>query len=218
MVVIGAVLGPTYFANSFQAGYVVPNIVFTLIAGSVLTMVVVPAVVRAIGVGGLPRTREVLGRVGGWLLAISSAVVALLMIGSPAMAWTLTFGISDPGQRARGLWLTVVLVLLVAPRVLGYCLVFLAMAAQQARGRFALAAGAPAVENLVLILTVILAGWYYGTGLDVNQVPVDLVIALGVGSTAALRCTRQCSSSVLPGQVCRFARRCVGATTPQPSR
>lgn len=37
VVVIGAVLGPTYFANGFQAGYVVPNIVvpnivFTLIA------------------------------------------------------------------------------------------------------------------------------------------------------------------------------------------
>ena len=54
LVVIGAVLGPTYFANCFQAGYVVPNIVFTLIAGPVLAMVLVPGVVRAIGAGGLP--------------------------------------------------------------------------------------------------------------------------------------------------------------------
>ncbi|MGH7745504.1 MAG: hypothetical protein ACREQ5_12045, partial [Candidatus Dormibacteria bacterium] len=51
VVVIGAVLGPTYFANCFQAGYVVPSIVFTLIAGPVLAMVLVPAVVRAIGEG-----------------------------------------------------------------------------------------------------------------------------------------------------------------------
>jgi peptidoglycan biosynthesis protein MviN/MurJ (putative lipid II flippase) len=60
------------------------------------------------------------------------------------------------------------------------------MAAQRARGCFALASAAPALENVVLILTVVLAGWYYGTGLDINRVPVDLVIVLGVGSTLAV--------------------------------
>jgi putative peptidoglycan lipid II flippase len=186
VVVIGAVLGPTYFANAFQAGYVVPNLVFTMVAGPVLAMVLVPGVVRAIGAGGVARGREVLGGAAGWLLGVSGAVVALLMILSPAVAWTLTFGIPDPAARARGLWLTTVLVLLVAPQVLLYILAHLGMAAQQSRGRFALAAGAPAVENVILIVTVILAGWYYGTGLDVEQVPVDLVLVLGVGSTAAV--------------------------------
>jgi putative peptidoglycan lipid II flippase len=186
VVVIGAVLGPTYFANSFQAGYVVPNLVFTLIAGPVLAMVLVPGVVRAVGAGGLCLAREVLGRVTGWLLAVSAVVVALLMILAPAVAWTLTFGIPDPAQRARGLWLTTLLVWLVAPQVLLYALLNLGMAAQQARGRFALAAGAPAVENVILILTVVLAGWSYGTGLDVDKVPAELVIVLGAGSTAAV--------------------------------
>jgi putative peptidoglycan lipid II flippase len=186
VVVIGAVLGPTYFANCFQAGYVVPSIVFTLIAGPVLTMVLVPGVVRAIGDGGLPRAREVLGRVAGWLLAVSSGVVVLLMVAAPAVAWTLSVGISDPVQRSRGLWLTTLLVLLVAPQVMLNCVAHLGMAAQRACGRFALASAAPAVENVVLVLTVVLAGWYYGTGLDIDHVPVDLVIVLGVGSTAAV--------------------------------
>ncbi|MGH3533538.1 MAG: murein biosynthesis integral membrane protein MurJ [Pseudonocardiaceae bacterium] len=186
VVVIGAVLGPTYFANCFQAGYVVPSIVFTLIAGPVLAMVLVPGVVRAIGVGGLPRAREMLGRVAGWLLAVSSAVVALLVIAAPAVAWTLSLGIPDPVQRGRGLWLTTLLVLLVAPQILLNCLAYLGMTAQRARGRFALASAAPAVENLVLILTVVLSGWYYGTGLDIDHVPVGLVIVLGVGSTSGV--------------------------------
>ncbi|MBV9012799.1 MAG: hypothetical protein JO272_12250 [Pseudonocardiales bacterium] len=186
VVLIGAVLGATYFANCFQAGYVVPNIVFTLIAGPVLSMVLVPGVVRALGAGGLPRAQEVLGRVAGWLLAVSSVVAALLMIAAPAVAWTLSRGISDPAQRARGLWLTTLLVLLVAPQVLLNCLAYLGMAAQRARGRFALASAAPAVENVVLILTVVLAGWYYGTGLDIDRVPLALVIVLGVGSTSAV--------------------------------
>ncbi|MGH3816075.1 MAG: lipid II flippase MurJ, partial [Pseudonocardiaceae bacterium] len=186
VVVIGAVLGPTYYANAFQAGYVVPNLVFTLIAGPVLAMVLVPGVVRAVGAGGLSRAREVFGRVSGWLLAVSAGIVVLLMVLAPAVAWTLTFGIPDPAQRARGLWLTTLLILLVAPQVLLYTLLHLGMAAQQARGRFALAAGAPAVENIILILTVMLAGWYYGTGLDVDNVPAELVIVLGLGSTAAV--------------------------------
>src|SRR5262249_56666060 len=138
--------------------------------------------VHAIGAGGLPKAREMLGRVSGWLLAVSSGVVALLMIAAPAVAWTLSLGISDPGLRARGAWLTTVLVLLVAPQVLLNCVAHLGMAAQRARGRFALASAAPALENLVLILTVVLAGWYYGTGLDITHVPVDMVIVMGVGA------------------------------------
>jgi peptidoglycan biosynthesis protein MviN/MurJ (putative lipid II flippase) len=186
VVVIGAVLGPTYFANSFQASYVLPSTVFMMIAGPVLAMVLVPGVVRAIGAGGLPRARELLGRVTGWLLAVSIAVLALLMIGSPVMAWTLTFGIPDPGLRAHGQWLTTLLVLLVAPQLPLYMLLYLGMAVQQARGRFALAAAAPVVENSILTLTVIVAGWHYGTGLDIAQVPIDLVMMLGLGSTTAV--------------------------------
>ncbi|MDQ4092499.1 MAG: hypothetical protein M3143_03510, partial [Actinomycetota bacterium] len=186
VVVIGAVLGPTYFANAFQAGYVVPNLVFTLIAGPVLAMVLVPGVVHAVGAGGLPQAREMLSRVSGWLLAVSAGVVALLMLLAPAVAWTLTFGIPDPAQRARGLWLTTLLVLLVAPQLLLYIVLHLGMAAQQARGRFALAAGAQAVDNIIMILTVVVAGWYYGTGLDVANVPAELVIVLALGSTAAV--------------------------------
>ncbi|MGH3852137.1 MAG: murein biosynthesis integral membrane protein MurJ [Pseudonocardiaceae bacterium] len=186
VVVIGAVLGPTYFANAFQAAYFVPHLVFVLIAGPVLVMVLVPGVVRAVGSSDTARAREVLGRVAGWLLWVSAGVVVLLMLLSPVVAWTLTLGIPDPAARERGLWLSTLLILLIAPQMLLYAVAHLGMAAQQARGRFALAAGALAVENVVLILAVVLAGWYYGTGLDVEHVPVGLVIMLGVGSTAAV--------------------------------
>ncbi|MGH3822422.1 MAG: murein biosynthesis integral membrane protein MurJ [Pseudonocardiaceae bacterium] len=186
VVVIGAVLGPTYFANAFQTGYVVPNMVFTMIAGPVLAMVVVPGLVHAVGAGGVERAREVLSRVNGWLIAVSAALVALLMILSPVVAWTLTFGIPDGDVHARGLWITTLLMLLIAPQIPLYVLLNLGIAAQQARGRFALAAGGQVVENGILILTVVVAGWYYGTGLEFGQVPVQLVIVLGLGSTVAV--------------------------------
>lgn len=186
VVVIGPVLGATYFANAFQTSYLLPHLVFTLIAGPVLGMVLVPSVVRAVGAGGQARAREILAGVSGWLLTIAALVSALLMILSPAVAWTLNFGIPDPTARVRGVWLTTLVVLLVAPQVVLYALAHLGTAALQASGRFALAAGAQVVENLILIPTVIIAGWYYGTGLDVEHVPVGLVLVLGGGSTAAV--------------------------------
>ncbi|MGH3795423.1 MAG: murein biosynthesis integral membrane protein MurJ [Pseudonocardiaceae bacterium] len=186
VVVIGAVMGPTFFANIFQAGYVVPNLVYSAIAGPVLAMVLVPALVRAIGAGGVQHGSHVFGRVCGCLLTLACALAVLIVVLSPLIAWTLTFGIPDPRGRARALELTTILVLFVAPQVPLFTLAGLGAAAQQARGRFALAAGAGAVENVALIVTVIGTGLVFGTGLEVDRAPVQMVVLLGVGSTLAV--------------------------------
>ncbi|NMI00271.1 lipid II flippase MurJ [Pseudonocardia acidicola] len=186
VLVIGAVLGPTYFANSFQSGYVVPNLVYTVIAGPVLAMVVVPTVVRVAAVHGTGHAARTLARVGGVLLAISAVVAVVLALLSPAVAWTLTVGIPDPAVRERAFRLTVVLVLFVAPQIVLYTVAALGVAALQARQRFALAAAAPAVENLGLIVTVLLAGAVYGAGLEAGAVPMDMIVLLGVGSTLSV--------------------------------
>ncbi|MGH3914453.1 MAG: lipid II flippase MurJ [Pseudonocardiaceae bacterium] len=186
VVVIGAVLGPTYFANIFQAGYVVPNLVYSAIAGPVLAMVLVPTLVRAVQAGGLAGGKQVFGRACGCLLTLACVSAVLLVVLSPLIAWTLTFGIPDPGQRARARELTTILVLFVAPQVPLFTLAGLGAAAQQARGRFALQAGAGAVENLGLITTVSVAVMIFGTGLEVDEVGVGMVVLLGVGSTLAV--------------------------------
>lgn len=186
VVVIGAVLGPTYFANLFQAGYVVPNLVYSAIAGPVLAMVLVPALVRAFGAGGARRAGAVFGSVSGCLLTLGCAVAVLLVLLSPLIAWSLTFGVPDPGQRERARQLTTILVLFVAPQVPLFTLAGLGAAAQQARGRFALAAGAGAAENVALIALVAGTAVVFGTGLEVDEVPVPMVVLLGVGTTVAV--------------------------------
>ncbi|MGH3938369.1 MAG: lipid II flippase MurJ [Pseudonocardiaceae bacterium] len=186
IVVIGAVLGPTFFANIFQAGYVVPNLVYSAIAGPVLAMVLVPTLVRIVGTSGLARGKEVFGQVCGCLLSLACAFAVLLVVLSPLIAWTLTFGIPDPQDRARAQELSTILVLFVAPQVPLFTIAGLGAAAQQARGRFALQAGAGAVENFALIATVVAAATIFGTGLDVDEVEVPMVVLLGVGSTVAV--------------------------------
>lgn len=186
VVVIGAAMGPTFFANTFQAGYVVPSILYSAIAGPVLAMVLVPMLVRAIGAHGAAHGRQVFGAICGCLLTLGCAAAVLLALLSPLIAWTLTFGIPDPQERARAYELTTILVLFVAPQVPLFTIAGLGVAAQQARGRFALAAAAPAVENLGLIVTVAVAVLMFGTGLQVNQVPTTLVVLLGLGATLAV--------------------------------
>ncbi|MGI9064544.1 MAG: lipid II flippase MurJ [Pseudonocardiaceae bacterium] len=186
VLVIGAVLGPTYFANLFQTGYVVPQMVYSLIAGQVLAMVVVPTVVRAVADGGLPRAREVLGRVAGVLLVASGTLAVLLALAAPLVAWSLTFGIPDGDARARARELTIVVILFVAPQVVLYTVAALSQAAQQARGRFALAAGAPIVENLGVMATMGCAGWLFGGGPEVTDVPLGYVVVLCAGATGSV--------------------------------
>ena len=96
------------------------------------------------------------------------------------------FGIADVATRFRAEHLTVVMLLFVIPQVAFYFIAFLGAAAQQARGHFALAAAAPAVENIGVIATVAVVGLTYGSGIDFNYAPVGLVIMLCLGSTLSV--------------------------------
>ena len=52
VIVIGAVLGPTFFGNSYQLTNVLPNLIFYgFLAGSLLSSLLVPALVRHIDAG-----------------------------------------------------------------------------------------------------------------------------------------------------------------------
>ena len=53
-IVIGAVPGPTFLANTFVATNTIPNMAYFAIAGTVLSSVVVPAIVRIDAATGIP--------------------------------------------------------------------------------------------------------------------------------------------------------------------
>jgi peptidoglycan biosynthesis protein MviN/MurJ (putative lipid II flippase) len=186
VVVIGAVLGPTFLANSFVATNVVPNIVYLAIAGTVLGAVVVPAIVRSTAAAGIRGAADMLGRLAGYLLVVSGAVCALLLVCSPVIARLLTFGIADAAIRSRAEQLTVLMLFFVTPQVVCYMIATVGVAAQQARGRFGLAAAAPAVENIGVIVTIVAVGLIYGYGVEIGGAPVGLVILLCAGSTLSV--------------------------------
>ncbi len=186
LIVIGAVLGPTYFANTFVATNSVPNLIYLSILGSVLSPVVVPAIVRSTAETGTRSAGELLGRLAGFLLLVMGVASLALLICSPLIARLLTFGIADDETRSQGEVLTLVMLLFVVPQVMFYIIAALGAAAQQARGSFALAAAAPAVENLGVMATVALVALIYAPGVEVDDAPMGLAIMLCLGSTMSV--------------------------------
>lgn len=186
VVVIGAVLGPTYLANTIVATNTVPNLLYSLIAGQTLALVVVPAIVRAIEHSGLQDATVLLGRIGGFLITTSGALAALLLLASPVVAWLMTGGITHPTAHTRAEFVATMLVLLVIPQIVLYAVAALGAAAQQARGRFAIAAAAPAVENVVLMAAVACSGLIWDSRVEVEQAPTGLFVTIGGGSTLAV--------------------------------
>ncbi len=67
--VAGAILGPTFFANIFQATNTVPNLTYNLMAGSLLTELIIPILVAELDTGGIDETRKLVRQLVGVVLA-----------------------------------------------------------------------------------------------------------------------------------------------------
>jgi putative peptidoglycan lipid II flippase len=183
---VGATLGSTFFANIFQATNTVPNVMYNLMAGSLLVSIIVPSLVEALEREGLEGARRLCRALCGAITLGFGAVAILVVLLGPVLVSLITLGVrgTDQASDARGqAW---VLLLLVIPQVVLYGFAAVGAAAQNARGRFALAAAAPAAENVGLIVTLLLVARWFGTGHDVGSVSTGQLALLGVGSTVSV--------------------------------
>lgn len=172
VIVIGAVLGPTYFGNSYQLTNTLPNLVFYgFLAGSLLSSLLVPALVRHIDAGDGDET----GRVAGGFLGVEWSI--LLVVAPLAI-------LAVPLFLPNGEW-ALVLAVLAIPQVFCYAMVASATAVMYARRRYLLAAAAPALENLGVIAVLVLAGFLFGDPAN-GSVPTAAVLLIGGGSTLAV--------------------------------
>jgi putative peptidoglycan lipid II flippase len=186
-IVVGAVLGVTYLGNTYQSINSLPNLVYyQLLAGSLFASLLVPSLVRYVDEGDhLQAQRFVRGFLGS-LLLIAGMVSGILVAVGPVIIRLLTAGVPDratAAAQARVGWL---LLVMFVPQVSLYVIAGIGAAAMNARGRFALAAGAPALESLGMIAVLIAAGLLFGTGGEITHVPHGQLLMLGLGTTAAV--------------------------------
>ena len=156
VLVAAAVLGTGLLGDTYHAANIVPNLLFELVAGGVLQAVLVPTFVAARREGG----DEELGRTAGALVAALSAVLAIIvvigMVAAPLLARALTSLEDDPAIADDKLSVMSPMLLVFVPQVMFYGIGMVATAALAARHRFAAAALAPAVNNVVVIACYLL--------------------------------------------------------------
>jgi len=178
-VVIAAVLGATLFANTYQFTNALPNLVFYgFLGGAMLSSLLIPALVRHVDAADRAGSERVAGGFLGIVVAGAAVLTPLALLVAPL---ALHFA-APPGQTRTG----VVLVFLLLPQIPLYGLVATAGAAMNAHGRFALAAAAPALENIgtVAVLAAV-AVLYPGIG-GLERAPTGALLLLGAGTTASV--------------------------------
>jgi putative peptidoglycan lipid II flippase len=186
-IVIGAVLGPTYFGNTYQFTNSLPNLVYYgFLAGSLFSSLLVPALVRHIDAGD----RRACERLAGGFLGISLmaliAIAPLAIVLGPMVLRFATLGGGVHLAGAEQVQVARLLIVMFIPQIFCYGVVGTATAVMNSRQRFALAAGAPAVENIGTIAVLLATGVFYGTGTSLVQVPRGEMLLLGLGSTGAV--------------------------------
>ena len=185
-IVIAAILGPTYLGNTFLALNFVPNLTFELLTGSLLGSLLIPALVRRIDAGDQEGVRRIAGSFLGLALAGFTAITVLAIAAGPAIVALLSSTVSDGAVAAEQRHAGFILLVLLMPQVVLYGIAGIGAAIMNAHGRFALAAAAPALENVGIIATMAVYGAAYGTGGSLQDTGTDQLLVLGIGSTAAV--------------------------------
>jgi putative peptidoglycan lipid II flippase len=186
VVVVGAVLGPTYLGNAYLLTNALPNLIYYgFLAGSLVPTLLVPMLVRHLDAGRPDAAARVTGGVLGLVFTMTMLLLPVAVLGLPALmaAMAHATGASTSGQVGLARWLVVMTV----PQVFLYAVAGAGTATLFAHRRFVLGSVAPAVENVLVVCVLGLVAARYGLHrADAAGVPTGELLLLGLGSTAAV--------------------------------
>ncbi|MFZ9629733.1 MAG: murein biosynthesis integral membrane protein MurJ [Ilumatobacteraceae bacterium] len=153
-----AVLGSGLLGDVYQTANMIPNLLFELVALGVLQSVLLPSYVAARREGE-DSLRDAVSATSGVVVVVLGAVAALGMATSPLMSRVMVAFEPSSAVVQDKLDVMVPMVLVFVPQLVFYGLATTASAALNARGRFAAAALAPALNNVVVIVACLLFRW-----------------------------------------------------------
>jgi putative peptidoglycan lipid II flippase len=186
VLVVAAVLGPTFLANAFQAANSVSNVLFELLAAGALSAVLVPTFVQLLDKGDRAGAEDVAGGVLGVALTLLGAVTVVGVLGSPLLAKALTLGVpADVSSQMQSL--VTFLLCFFVPQVLLYAAGTVAIAVLYAKRHFAVTAAAPIGNTVVMVACLIAFRVVAGPdpGLDLSLGERLLLVAAGTGGVVA---------------------------------
>ncbi len=181
IVVAASILGSTVMGDLFVAVNVLPLTLYDVFAGSAISSVLVPPLVRFLDRRRIDLARRFTANAVGIITVAMATVAAGAMLGRSVIAGALTAGV-EPDLSDDAAAVGAVLVLLIVPQLVLYAAIGVFVSIQHATRRFLVPSVAPTVENLGLLATIGVAWFRYGGGIEVDRVPLGLVVTLGVGS------------------------------------
>ena len=176
--VLGYALGVTAISAAYTTANTAPNILYELVLGGILTSVFVPVFVQWRRDHGRDEAWQVADRVFtvGALLLTALALVGVVL--APQIA--RFYEIDDPEQLA----LATYLLRWFMPQVVFYGIGAITGGFLNAEGRFAAPMFAPALNNLVVIVTVLTYAWIAGgTPETIADISDGQRALLGAGTT-----------------------------------
>jgi putative peptidoglycan lipid II flippase len=192
-VTIGAVLGATYLGNTYQAINALPNLVYyQLLAGSLFASLLVPPLVHRLDNDDRAGGQLLVDGFFGCLLLVAAVACGLLLAAGPVILRLLSLGVPDAAVAASQHRVGWLLLVLFAPQIVLYVVAGTGAAVMNARGRFALAAAAPALESLGMVAVLVLSGLVFGTGTSLTHVTTSQLLVLGLGTTSSVALHAAC--------------------------
>lgn len=181
IMVAASVLGATVLGDLFVAINVLPLTLYDVFAGSAITSVLVPPLVKLLGRGDRVAARRFAANSLG-LICGSMAVLAIgAVLARSLLARALTAGV-EPALTQDAVMVGSLLLLLILPQLVLYAAIGVFVSIQHANRRFLIPSAAPIVENIGLVVTIVVAWQRFGSGIEVDGAPTALIITLAVGS------------------------------------
>ena len=172
-------IAETRLADTFNIANTLPNMLYELILGGILSSVFIPLVVDTL------REQDGIRRVGALVWTSLAVLLAFSALASLAAPWLVRVFTFRAGQGSAGQTdLAAFLFRFFAFQIFFYGATAIGVGLLNARGRFGVAAFAPVANNVVAIIVFLAFAASVGrVGVDV---PMGGRLLLGIGTTAAV--------------------------------
>ena len=178
-ILIAAVLGTGMVADAFVVAFRMPNLFRRLFAEGAFNSAFVPLFAKRLEADGHEAARTFAEEAMAGLLTVLLVITAIALIATPWLVLALAFGFADDPEKFE---LTTVLTRIAFPYLICMSLVALLSGLLNSMYRYAAAAAAPIVLNLVLCTAMLFAYW---RGYD--QVAAGHLLVWGVTAAGVLQ-------------------------------
>lgn len=165
-----AVFGATGGMDAFVAAFRIPNLLRDLFAEGALSAAYIPVFTEKLKREGTPKAFALASSIFSILLVVLGTIVILGVLAAPYFVRYYVSGFDDPGR----VELTITLTQIMFPFILLVAFAAVSMGTLNSLGRFGIPALAPAMFNIIMILSALFLTRY------VNPP----ILALGIGAVA----------------------------------